>query len=68
MRRRLLEDVGPDAEAAVRAEAERLAVPLGDVRLTARTRGRTWLEDEPAGRGPARRAVRGAKWARGQGM
>ncbi|MEV0016312.1 hypothetical protein [Streptomyces tendae] len=49
MRRRLLEDVGPDAEAAVRAEAERLAVPLGAVRLTARTRGRTWLEDEPAG-------------------
>ncbi|WP_282088459.1 winged helix DNA-binding domain-containing protein [Streptomyces tendae] len=44
-----LEDVGSDAEAAVRAEAERLAVPLGDVRLTARTRGRTWLEDELAG-------------------
>ncbi|MGV9590542.1 winged helix DNA-binding domain-containing protein [Streptomyces tendae] len=46
---RFLEDVGSDAEAAVRAEAERLAVPLGDVRLTARTRGRTWLEDELAG-------------------
>ncbi|MFE0420675.1 winged helix DNA-binding domain-containing protein [Streptomyces tendae] len=46
---RFLEDVGSDAEAAVRAEAERLAAPLGDVRLTARTRGRTWLEDELAG-------------------
>ncbi|MFG2319929.1 winged helix DNA-binding domain-containing protein [Streptomyces tendae] len=46
---RFLEDVGSDAEAAVHAEAERLAVPLGDVRLTARTRGRTWLEDELAG-------------------
>lgn len=46
---RFLEDVGSDAEKAVRAEADRLAVPLGDVRLTARTRGRTWLEDELAG-------------------
>ncbi|MFF6860812.1 winged helix DNA-binding domain-containing protein [Streptomyces ardesiacus] len=46
---RFLEDVGSDAEAAVRAEAERLAVPLGDVRLAARTRGRTWLEEELAG-------------------
>ncbi|MFF4019768.1 winged helix DNA-binding domain-containing protein [Streptomyces sp. NPDC001843] len=46
---RFLEDVGADAEAAVRAEAERLAIPLGDVRLSARTRGRTWLEDELAG-------------------
>jgi hypothetical protein len=46
---RFLEDVGADAEAAVRTEAERLAVPLGDVRLSARTRGRTWLEDELAG-------------------
>ncbi|MFD7567926.1 winged helix DNA-binding domain-containing protein [Streptomyces tendae] len=46
---RFLEDVGSDAEAAVRAEAERLAVPLGGVRLAARTRGRTWLEDELAG-------------------
>jgi Winged helix DNA-binding domain len=46
---RFLEDVGADAEAAVRAEAERLAVPLGQVRLNPRTRGRTWLEDELAG-------------------
>lgn len=46
---RFLEDVGSDAEAAVRAEAERLAVPLGEVRLSPRTRGRTWLEDELAG-------------------
>ncbi|WP_394437111.1 winged helix DNA-binding domain-containing protein [Streptomyces sp. SGAir0957] len=46
---RFLEDIGADAEAAVRAEANRLAAPLGDVRLTARTRGRTWLEDELAG-------------------
>ncbi|MFE2377366.1 winged helix DNA-binding domain-containing protein [Streptomyces sp. NPDC059398] len=46
---RFLEDVGSDAEAVVRAEAERLAVPLGEVRLSARTRGRTWLEDELAG-------------------
>ncbi|MFD3483723.1 winged helix DNA-binding domain-containing protein [Streptomyces sp. NPDC058665] len=46
---RFLEDVGADAEAAVRREAERLAVPLGEVRLSPRTRGRTWLEDELAG-------------------
>ncbi|CAM5449315.1 hypothetical protein GCM10010329_34550 [Streptomyces spiroverticillatus] len=47
---RFLEDVGTDAEAAVRAEADRLAVPLGGVRLSPRTRGRTWLEEEIAGR------------------
>ncbi|MEU0697310.1 winged helix DNA-binding domain-containing protein [Streptomyces niveus] len=46
---RFLEDVGADAEAAVRREAERLAGPLGTVRLSPRTRGRTWLEDELAG-------------------
>ncbi|RAJ55570.1 winged helix DNA-binding protein [Streptomyces sp. PsTaAH-130] len=46
---RFLEDVRADAEAVVRAEAERLAAPLGDVRLSARTRGRTWLEGELAG-------------------
>ncbi|MEU0952468.1 winged helix DNA-binding domain-containing protein [Streptomyces niveus] len=45
---RFLEDVGADAEAAVRREAERLAGPLGTVRLSPRTRGRTWLEDELA--------------------
>ncbi|MFJ2738777.1 winged helix DNA-binding domain-containing protein [Streptomyces sp. NPDC087440] len=49
---RFLEDVGAAAEAAVRAEAERLAVPLGGVRLSARTRGRTWLEEELAGQSP----------------
>jgi hypothetical protein len=31
---RLLEDVGPDAEAAVEAEAGRLEAWLGDVRLS----------------------------------
>ncbi|AZM51551.1 hypothetical protein DMA15_02270 [Streptomyces sp. WAC 01529] len=45
---RFLEDVGADARSAVRAEAERLASRLGGVRLTARTRGRTWLEEELA--------------------
>ncbi|MFE0222716.1 DNA glycosylase AlkZ-like family protein, partial [Streptomyces albidoflavus] len=45
---RYLEDVGADARAAVDAEAARLAPRLGDVRLTARTRGRTWLEEELA--------------------
>ncbi|MGW7200773.1 winged helix DNA-binding domain-containing protein [Streptomyces chryseus] len=43
---RYLEDVGRDAKAAVRAEAERLAPLLAGVRLTARTRGKTWLEEE----------------------
>lgn len=46
---RFLQDVGADAKAAVHREAERLAVPLGEVRLSPRTRGRTWLEDELAG-------------------
>ncbi|WPO75587.1 winged helix DNA-binding domain-containing protein [Streptomyces sp. KN37] len=46
---RFLEDVGSDAQSAVRVEAERLAARLGGVRLTARTRGRTWLEEELAG-------------------
>lgn len=45
---RFLEDVGADAEAAVRAEADRLAPLLAGVRLSPRTRGRTWLEDELA--------------------
>ncbi|MGR8008338.1 winged helix DNA-binding domain-containing protein [Streptomyces hypolithicus] len=43
---RFLEDVGPDAEAAVRVEAERMAPLLTGVRLTPRTRGKTWLEQE----------------------
>ncbi|MFH8290385.1 winged helix DNA-binding domain-containing protein [Streptomyces sp. NPDC018059] len=46
---RFLEDVGSDAQSAVRDEAERLAARLGGVRLTARTRGRTWLEEELSG-------------------
>lgn len=45
---RFLEEVGADTQSAVRAEAERLATRLGGVRLTARTRGRTWLEEELA--------------------
>lgn len=47
---RFLEDVGSDAVAAVAAAAERRAALLGDVRLTARTRGMTWLEQELAAR------------------
>jgi hypothetical protein len=46
---RFLEDVGAAATAAVDAAAQRLAGVLGDVRLSARTRGRTWLEQELAG-------------------
>lgn len=46
---RLLEDIGADATAAIDAAAARLTVILGDVRLTARTRGPTWLEQELAG-------------------
>jgi hypothetical protein len=44
---RLLEDVGADAEGAVRAEAERLTVRLGEVRVTPRFR--TPLERELSG-------------------
>ena len=46
---RFLEDAGCDAAAAVEAAAQRLASLLGDVRLSPRTRGRTWLEQELAG-------------------
>lgn len=46
---RFLEDVGSDAVAAVSAAAERWAAVLGGVRLSARTRGMTWLEHELAG-------------------
>jgi Winged helix DNA-binding domain len=49
---RFLEDAGSDAAAAARAAAERLAALLGPVRLTARTRGMTWLEEELAAPGP----------------
>ena len=45
---RFLEDAGSAAVAATKAAAERLAAVLGEVRLTARTRGLTWLEDELA--------------------
>ncbi|MFD4631098.1 winged helix DNA-binding domain-containing protein [Streptomyces sp. NPDC058284] len=43
-----LEDVGTDAREAVQAEAERLTSRLAGVRLSPRTRGRTWLEEELA--------------------
>ena len=46
---RFLEDAGADAAAAAETAAERLAGLLGGVRLSARTRGRTWLEQELAG-------------------
>ena len=50
---RFLEDAGSDAVAAADAAARRLAGVLGDVRLTVRTRGPTWLETELAERDPA---------------
>jgi Winged helix DNA-binding domain len=46
---RFLEDVGAEAVAAVHAAAERLAARLGPVRITARTRGPTLVEQELAG-------------------
>jgi Winged helix DNA-binding domain len=46
---RFLEDAGSEARAAAEAAAQRLAGLLGDVRLSPRTRGRTWLEQELAG-------------------
>ena len=45
---RFLEDAGAEAAAAADAAAQRLGAVLGGVRLTARTRGRTWLEEELA--------------------
>lgn len=45
---RFLEDAGAEAVAAADAAAQRLAATLGPVRLTARTRGLTWLEQELA--------------------
>jgi hypothetical protein len=50
---RFLEDAGSAAVTAAEAAAERLAAALGTVRLTARTRGMTWLEEELAGSGGA---------------
>jgi Winged helix DNA-binding domain len=46
---RFLEDVGSDAIDAARAAARRMAATLDGVRLTARTRGMTWLEQDLAG-------------------
>jgi winged helix DNA-binding protein len=43
---RFLEDVGSDATAAVEAQAARMTELLGGSRLSARTRGKTWLEEE----------------------
>jgi hypothetical protein len=43
---RFLEDAGAGAVAAAEAAAQRLSALLGDVRLSARTRGMTWLEEE----------------------
>ena len=45
---RFLEDAGSEAVAAADAAAQRLAGVLGSVRLTARTRGMTWLEQDLA--------------------
>jgi hypothetical protein len=50
---RFLEDAGSAAVAAAEAAAGRLGAVLGGVRLTARTRGMTWLEEELAGAGGA---------------
>ena len=47
---RFLEDAGSAAVTAADAAAARLAAILGPVRLTARTRGMTWLEQDLAGR------------------
>jgi DNA glycosylase AlkZ-like len=46
---RFLQDAGSDATAAAQAQADLLAGRLGGVRLTARTRGKTWLEAELTG-------------------
>ncbi len=43
---RFLEDAGSEAVAAADTAAQRLGAVLGSVRLTARARGRTWLEQE----------------------
>jgi hypothetical protein len=45
---RFLEDVGAQAVAAAQAAATRLAATLGDTRLSARARARTFLEQELA--------------------
>lgn len=43
---RFLEDVGSDAKKAVDAAADKMTKLLGGARLSARTRGKTWLEEE----------------------
>jgi hypothetical protein len=43
---RFLEDAGSEAAAAADRAAARLTALIGDARLTARARGRTWLEKE----------------------
>jgi hypothetical protein len=45
---RFLEDAGSDAAAVADVAAKRLASLLGSVKLSPRTRGRTWLEQELA--------------------
>jgi hypothetical protein len=45
---RFLEDAGSDAQTAAETAAKRLASLLGGVKLSPRTRGRTWLEQELA--------------------
>jgi hypothetical protein len=46
---RFLDDVGADAVAAVQAAADRLAARLGPLRITARARGPTLIEQELSG-------------------
>ena len=49
---RFLEDAGSDAIDAADAAARRLAATLAGVRLTAPTRGKTWLEQDLASASP----------------
>lgn len=46
---RFLRDVGSEAVAAAQVQADLLASRLDGVRMTARTRGKTWLEQELTG-------------------
>src|ERR1700760_4309529 len=47
---RFLEDAGSDAVTAAEAAAARLTAVVGPVRLSARARGKNWLEPETSGR------------------
>ncbi len=47
---RFLEDVGSDAIEAAHAVARRMTATIEGIRLTARTRGMTWLERDLAAR------------------